>query len=154
MQLPPREELVLVSACHPIRAKKARYYEDVRFNARVFHHPRWPSPARAPPAVDPIEELTTGAISRLQRQSMMRLGRSPTLSLRIPTMAASAVSRHYPTTKRSRPRSASPAQSSLSRMMSLTMTPSVPEHCGSASAQWRDRPRSIQMTEFRSKDRL
>jgi type IV secretion system protein VirD4 len=39
MQLPPGEELVLVSACHPIRAKKARYYEDVRFNARVLPPP-------------------------------------------------------------------------------------------------------------------
>jgi type IV secretion system protein VirD4 len=39
MQLPPGEELVLVSACHPIRAKKARYYEDVRLNARVLPPP-------------------------------------------------------------------------------------------------------------------
>ena len=30
MQLPPDDELVLVSGCHPIRAKKARYYEDPR----------------------------------------------------------------------------------------------------------------------------
>ena len=28
MQLPPDDELVLVSGCHPIRAKKVRYYED------------------------------------------------------------------------------------------------------------------------------
>ncbi len=28
MQLPSDDELVLVSGCHPIRAKKARYYED------------------------------------------------------------------------------------------------------------------------------
>ena len=28
MQLPPDDELVLVSGCHPIRAKKARYFED------------------------------------------------------------------------------------------------------------------------------
>ena len=30
MQLPPDDELVLVSGCHPIRAKKARYFEDPR----------------------------------------------------------------------------------------------------------------------------
>jgi type IV secretion system protein VirD4 len=36
MQLPPSDELVLVSACHPIRAKKARYYEDARLKARVL----------------------------------------------------------------------------------------------------------------------
>jgi len=39
MQLPPTDELVLVSACHPIRAKKARYYEDVRLKARVLPPP-------------------------------------------------------------------------------------------------------------------
>ena len=31
MQLPPEDELVLVSGCPPIRAKKARYFEDERF---------------------------------------------------------------------------------------------------------------------------
>src|SRR5438874_12694088 len=39
MQLPPSDELVLVSACHPIRAKKARYYEDARLKARVLPPP-------------------------------------------------------------------------------------------------------------------
>ena len=39
MQLPPTDELVLVSACHPIRAKKARYFEDERFKARVLQPP-------------------------------------------------------------------------------------------------------------------
>jgi type IV secretion system protein VirD4 len=36
MQLPPDDELVLVSGCPPIRAKKARYYEDPRFRERVL----------------------------------------------------------------------------------------------------------------------
>ena len=39
MQLPPTDELVLVSACHPIRARKARYYEDARIKARVLPPP-------------------------------------------------------------------------------------------------------------------
>jgi type IV secretion system protein VirD4 len=39
MQLPSTDELVLVSACHPIRAKKARYYEDARLKARVLPPP-------------------------------------------------------------------------------------------------------------------
>jgi type IV secretion system protein VirD4 len=30
MQLPPADEIVMVSGLHPIRAKKARYYEDAR----------------------------------------------------------------------------------------------------------------------------
>ncbi len=35
MQLPPDDELVLVSGCSPIRAKKARYFEDERFRDRI-----------------------------------------------------------------------------------------------------------------------
>jgi type IV secretion system protein VirD4 len=36
MQLPATEELVLVSGCPPIRAKKVRYYEDRRFMDRIL----------------------------------------------------------------------------------------------------------------------
>src|SRR5260370_716302 len=36
MQLPSTDELVLVSGCPPIRAKKARYYEDPRLKERVL----------------------------------------------------------------------------------------------------------------------
>ncbi len=36
MQLPPADALVLVSGVHPIRAKKARYYEDARLQPRVL----------------------------------------------------------------------------------------------------------------------
>jgi type IV secretion system protein VirD4 len=36
MQLPPTDALVLVSGVHPIRAKKARYYEDARLQPRVL----------------------------------------------------------------------------------------------------------------------
>lgn len=36
MQLPPDDELILVSGCSPIRAKKARYFEDERFRERVI----------------------------------------------------------------------------------------------------------------------
>src|SRR5438876_6279924 len=39
MQLPPLDELVLVSGVPPIRAKKARYYEDKRLAARVLQPP-------------------------------------------------------------------------------------------------------------------
>ncbi|HEV2100989.1 MAG TPA: type IV secretory system conjugative DNA transfer family protein, partial [Stellaceae bacterium] len=45
MQLPPDDELVLVSGCPPIRAKKARYYEDRELQARILPPPR-PSNAR------------------------------------------------------------------------------------------------------------
>ncbi len=40
MQLPPTEEIVMVAGTPPIRAKKARYYEDARFKERLL-----PSPA-------------------------------------------------------------------------------------------------------------
>jgi type IV secretion system protein VirD4 len=39
MQLPHDDELVLVSGCHPIRAKKARYYEDPELKARILPPP-------------------------------------------------------------------------------------------------------------------
>jgi type IV secretion system protein VirD4 len=36
MQLPPTDELILVSGVPPIRAKKARYFEDIRLTERVL----------------------------------------------------------------------------------------------------------------------
>lgn len=39
MQLPPSDELVLISGHLPIRAKKLRYYEDENFRERVFSAP-------------------------------------------------------------------------------------------------------------------
>lgn len=39
MQLPPADELLLVSGLAPIRAKKLRYYEDRNFTARVLPAP-------------------------------------------------------------------------------------------------------------------
>ena len=39
MQLPHEDELVLVSGCQPIRAKKARYYEDAELKARILQPP-------------------------------------------------------------------------------------------------------------------
>ncbi|MFS3135630.1 conjugal transfer protein TraG [Gluconacetobacter sacchari] len=39
MQLPPTDEIVMVSGVHPIRAKKARYYEDERFQERIVAPP-------------------------------------------------------------------------------------------------------------------
>jgi type IV secretion system protein VirD4 len=40
MQLPPADELVLVSGVPPIRAKKARYFEDSRLTERVLPPPQ------------------------------------------------------------------------------------------------------------------
>src|SRR5271156_922879 len=54
MQLPPDDELVLVSGCAPIRAKKARYFEDPEMKARILPPPaltgdRSPPPDESPP---------------------------------------------------------------------------------------------------------
>jgi len=85
MQLPPHEEIVMVAGIPPIRATKARYYEDARFRERLLSPPElkrpdkprpddWsslPIPAR-PEALDaqPVElsddEDTTDSERRLQ----------------------------------------------------------------------------------------
>ena len=44
MQLPPADEIVMVAGTPPIRAKKARYFEDRRFQERVL-----PPPVHAKP---------------------------------------------------------------------------------------------------------
>jgi type IV secretion system protein VirD4 len=49
MQLPPADEIVMVSGLHPIRAKKARYYEDARFQERIVPPPALARPKEARP---------------------------------------------------------------------------------------------------------
>lgn len=44
MQLPPDDEIVMVAGIPPIRAKKARYFEDARFRERVLSPPELKSP--------------------------------------------------------------------------------------------------------------
>jgi type IV secretion system protein VirD4 len=69
MQLPPDDELVLVSGCHPIRAKKARYYEDPQLRTRILPPPKPSrsadsasrSPATRPAHSDDWAELTVAA---------------------------------------------------------------------------------------------
>ena len=71
MQLPPHEEIVMVAGIPPIRATKARYYEDARFRERVLSPPDlmrpgeprpddWttlPIPARPGPAEDDEDRM-------------------------------------------------------------------------------------------------
>ena len=47
MQLPPSDEIVMVAGTPPIRAKKARYYEDQRFQERILTPPTLTKPASA-----------------------------------------------------------------------------------------------------------
>jgi type IV secretion system protein VirD4 len=67
MQLPPTDEIIMMSGVHPIRAKKARYFEDVRFTERVLPPPAsiagsprpddWSTLMPQPPAADLIDAL-------------------------------------------------------------------------------------------------
>jgi type IV secretion system protein VirD4 len=47
MQLPPADEIVMVAGTPPIRAKKARYYEDARFQERILRPPALTKPETA-----------------------------------------------------------------------------------------------------------
>jgi type IV secretion system protein VirD4 len=40
MQLPPDDEIVMVAGVHPIRAKKARYFQDRRLSERITDAPK------------------------------------------------------------------------------------------------------------------
>jgi type IV secretion system protein VirD4 len=52
MQLPPDDELVLISGCPPIRAKKARYFEDPEMQARILPPPALTDP-KSPLTAEP-----------------------------------------------------------------------------------------------------
>jgi type IV secretion system protein VirD4 len=54
MQLPSDDELVLISGCHPIRAKKARYYEDRQLQSRIVLAPARPHGADTGGEADPL----------------------------------------------------------------------------------------------------
>jgi type IV secretion system protein VirD4 len=62
MQLPPGDELVLVSGVPPIRARKARYFEDPRLTERVLAPPALREQNGAPPP-DDWSQLPAPAVS-------------------------------------------------------------------------------------------
>jgi type IV secretion system protein VirD4 len=53
MQLPPSDEIVMVAGTPPIRAAKARYFEDARFMERILTPP---DPAARPAAANPSSD--------------------------------------------------------------------------------------------------
>ncbi len=59
MQLPPDDELVLISGCPPIRAKKARYFEDPEMQARILPPPTLTKP-KSPPTDERLPAPTGG----------------------------------------------------------------------------------------------
>jgi len=56
MQLPPADEIVMMSGIHPIRAKKARYFEDQRFAERILPVPA-PNTGNTPAKLDDWSSL-------------------------------------------------------------------------------------------------
>jgi type IV secretion system protein VirD4 len=84
MQLPHDDELVLVSGCHPIRTKKARYYEDPELKTRILpppslsgrdvppgpkglktaHEGDWADAIMATPTAAPVEDPANAGIRR------------------------------------------------------------------------------------------
>jgi type IV secretion system protein VirD4 len=58
MQLPADDELVLVSGCPPIRAKKVRYFRDRQLNERVIPPPK---PSQALTKQAPIDDWSARA---------------------------------------------------------------------------------------------
>jgi len=60
MQLPPADELLLVAGVPPVRAKKARYYEDARFKERILPPPK--APTASAPAAQSADDWSTLAI--------------------------------------------------------------------------------------------
>ena len=55
MQLPPTDEIVMVAGTQPIRAKKAQYYEEPRFQERILSPPVLEKPAQ--PSADDWSKL-------------------------------------------------------------------------------------------------
>ena len=69
MQLPPSDELVLVSGGPPIRAKKARYYEDIRLAERVLPPSQPQSKQSGSPPSDDWSRLPVPVASQGVRSS-------------------------------------------------------------------------------------
>jgi type IV secretion system protein VirD4 len=67
MQLPPDDEIVMISGSAPVRAKKARYYEDPELARRILPPPAaapQKGPAAQPPGPAPARQNTwDGAIA-------------------------------------------------------------------------------------------
>jgi type IV secretion system protein VirD4 len=71
MQLPHDDELVLISGCLPIRAKKARYFEDLELKARILPPPALirpdapsdPNSAQTIPEVDWVGAIVPAPIA-------------------------------------------------------------------------------------------
>ena len=89
MQLPPADEIVMVAGTPPIRAKKARYFEDARFQERILPPPKLvragePHPddwSRLPiPTRPPFDDVVAGATEEDEDPTESERRRQPELS--------------------------------------------------------------------------
>ena len=103
MQLPPDEELILLSGMPPIRAKKLRYYEDSNFSSRVLDPPALSSegyadcpPARPsewcdPAAVVSRRQIAASAERESQPQDVdQHSTRKPAIDFSVPVLRSAA----------------------------------------------------------------
>ena len=111
MQLPPSDELVLVSGLHPIRASKARFYEDARLKGRVLPPPSvLPLPTRedgvqgsnGDSTVRPRDDWSCDASTTpASRRRRSRPGAPLSLRRKIPTMLVFGESQNCRSTRKS-----------------------------------------------------
>ena len=79
MQLPAEDELVLISGCPPIRAKKARYFEDRRLAGTSVAPPK---PARRGPRVPDRQTIGARYLSRRLPEPLEKQVRRVSSSIR------------------------------------------------------------------------
>jgi type IV secretion system protein VirD4 len=87
MQLPPADVLILVSGCHPIRAKKVRYFEAQEMKGRILPAPALTSPGSpsaggtAPPPrrANWDDAVITSSAATVEDPANAGIGREPEL---------------------------------------------------------------------------
>ena len=142
MQLPPEDEIVMVSGCPPIRAKKVRYYEDPELAARILPPPILM--AKKPPPIDPrrLTAETDWAVATTDSGGIQ--------VAKIPPMPAYGANRNCPNMRKSRPSHGSRSRSSSQSGRPPTMRFGASAPFSVPSAASRARHRSISATIWRS----
>ena len=81
MQLPPSDELVLVSGIPPIRAQKSRYYQDIRLKSRVLPPPALTTASAGPSGDRPAAHADDWTTLSLPEPAAAAAGESVASSL-------------------------------------------------------------------------
>ena len=91
MQLPPSDEIVMVAGTPPIRAIKARYFEDARFMERILT----PPDLAAGPATNPASVSRTPRVLRSNRRTPRSSSSVLILALTLGWLTPSAVAARW-----------------------------------------------------------